>query len=159
MTPTPHTFCRTTVHRVVRTVGAHTVAVATLLGLAPVDAQAHSLPSAPPHLFDYERRPLVIVRDSVGDTIDGVRESLILLSSGGHDTIVARLFTQTEFTERRPALIMGHGASGSGAKAGPRARCFARRGAVVLVVDAPFVSEVECSRAGDGRCRLCGTLS
>src|SRR5690606_9904983 len=83
------------------------------------------------------------VRDSAGETVDGIRETLVLLSSGRRDTIVARLYMQSAPVTIRPALIMGHGAPGSGARLSPRARYLARRGAVVLVVDAPFVRRDE----------------
>ena len=141
MTPIHRSFAR----RCARTCALSLISrrAATLLISLSLSAGAHAASAAPPSLFDYERRPITVVRDSIGETLDGVRETVLLLSDGARDTIVARLYAQTAHSRRRPALIMGHGAPGSGARLSPRARYFARRGAVVLVVDAPFVRRDE----------------
>ncbi len=112
--------------------------------LQPLALHSQSAQRAPGDLFDYSRTRVRVVSTEQVDIVDGVSQSLVLLRATPTDSIVARLFEPAPTNSggkpvRLPAIIMGHGAPGSGANYGPRARYLARKGAIVLVVDAPFV--------------------
>lgn len=98
--------------------------------------------AAPPGLFGYDRGTELGVRDSLASTDRGVdvhRVSFVSPKGGRatgllylpHDSLRAS-------TVRLPAIVMLHGAPGDAAGMGGIAVPIARRGAIVLSLDAPF---------------------
>lgn len=113
------------------------VKLAFAFAAASVASVAGAQMTPPPSLFDYRATRDTIVADSARITTDSLRVARIRFESPLGGTVTATLVTPIR-SGPHAGIVMGHGAPGSGANLTPRALYFARRGAVVMVVDAPF---------------------
>ncbi len=117
--------------------------VLTLAPVAVALAAAHGPPprdSLAGSLFGYDAAHPLALRDSVVGAADGVEVHAISFESPRGGRATGLLFVpRARPGERLAGIVYGHG-TGQGARAqGPKAVYLARHGAVVVVLDAPFV--------------------
>ena len=122
------------------TVLAVLYAVVRLSLPAPVVAQspARTSPSASPFAYDVRTPPAW--RDSLIRSADGVEEYAISFASPLGGRVTGKMFRPTGSVpaNKYAAILFGHGAPGNSDNLGPRGVYFARKGAIVVGIDAAF---------------------
>lgn len=116
-----------------------TIAALLLLAAAPACAQrsAPATDAIAAGTFAYDRTAPLELRDSLEGTVDGVEIHAISFASprGGRATGLLHVPVRSG---RKAGVVFMHGAPGSARQSARFAEGLARRGAVVVSVDAPF---------------------
>jgi poly(3-hydroxybutyrate) depolymerase len=114
---------------------------ALLLGLpSAVGAQSMARASSTASPFAYDARTPAEWRESLVRSADGVEEYVISFASPLGGRVTGKMFRPAGPVpaKRYAAMLFGHGAPGNSDNLGPRGVYFARKGAIVVGIDAAF---------------------
>ncbi len=107
---------------------------------APIDAQSVSPAPASTSPFAYDARTPAEWRDSLVRSSEGVDEYVISFASPLGGRVTGKMFRPAGSVPARKyaAILFGHGAPGNSDNLGPRGNFFAKKGAIVIGIDAAF---------------------
>ena len=100
-------------------------------------AQAPAADAIAAGTFAYDRNAPLDLRDSLESTDNGLETHAISFASPKGGRVTGLLFVPRG-TERKAGLVVMHGAPGSARQVAAGSAAMARRGAVVISIDAPF---------------------
>lgn len=105
-----------------------------------VAAQSHASTSPAASPFAYDARTRAEWRDSLIRSADGVDEYVISFASPRGGRVTGKMFRPAGPVPatKYAAVLFGHGAPGNSDNLGPRGVYFARKGAIVVGIDAAF---------------------
>lgn len=108
--------------------------------VAPLATPLVAPSPADPSPFAYDARIAPAWRDSLVRSADGVEEHVISFASPRGGRVTGKMFRPAGPVPAKKygAILFGHGAPGNSDNLGPRGVYFARKGAVVVGIDAAF---------------------
>jgi uncharacterized protein len=89
-------------------------------------------------LFGYDVAAPLHLQKTVESTTDGVEVSRISFGSPGGTVVTGRMWDPVSRSGLRPGMVLMHGLPGSATDMAGNAQYYARNGAVVIAIDAPW---------------------
>ena len=117
---------------------AAALALLTIAAAAPACAQAPGSDGIAAGTFAYDRSAPLDLRDSLIAVEEGVERRAISFASPRGGRATGLLFVPQGGAAQKAGIVMMHGAPGSASSIAPLSLRLARRGAVLVSLDAPF---------------------